>query len=330
MLTGSVANVGGAFTVTAQLLGVEKGDVGTRLVLQSRRPEAIRKLEQAIVLDTAFASACNTLGQVYGSVAEPGRALAALRRAVAHQNRLPFVERTFAVASYAHSVGDLETAQATYDRALARYPDDFRFLNNLALIHRDRRRFAVAESLFARAAKVDSTIANFYFGMHSTQLLQSKFAASRWMLNLIARRFPGHSVLFNVEIQDASAQHHWEEAERRAEAAISAMASDTLQLVDPYEARGDHDDAGAVDRGVAAVADASPDQRAQRLARPAPLRPDPAGEAAPDVSGRHGASGRTRRLGTDGDTARQSAPGPPAARRAGALLHIRRSPNAGP
>ena len=294
IVTGSVANVGGAFTVTAQLLSTDKGEVlaairetatdssqlisavdraskalrrrigeslrslraspplaegttaslaalrvyteGKWLVLQSRRPEAIRKFEQAIAIDTAFASAHNSLGQVYGSVGEAGRAQAALRRAVAHQRRLPFLERTFAVASYAYGVGDLETALATYDRALERFPEDFRILNNLALIHRDRRAFAAAESLFTRAAGVDSTIANFYFGIHSTQLLQSKFPESRRTLDLIARRFPGNPILLNVEIQDASAQHNWEEAGRRAEAAISAAAGDTLQLVDPYEA----------------------------------------------------------------------------------------------
>ena len=294
IVTGSVANVAGAFTVSVQLLSADKGDVlaairetapdssqlmsavdraskalrrrigeslrslraspplaegttaslaalrvfteGKWLVLQSRRPEAIRKFEEAIALDTAFASAYNALGQVYGSVAELGRAQDALRRAVAHQDRLPFLERTFAVASYAYGLGDFETALATYNRALERFPDDFRILNNLALIYRDRHEFAVAESLFARAAAVDSTIANFYFGMHSAQLLQAKFRESRRTLDLITRRFPGNPIILNVEIQDASAQHSWEEAERRAETTISAVGGDTLQLVDPYEA----------------------------------------------------------------------------------------------
>ena len=294
IVTGSVANVAGAFTVSVQLLSAAKGEVlaairetapdsshlmaavdraskelrrrigeslrslrassplaeettaslaalraytdGKRLVLQSRRSEAIVKFEEAIALDTAFASAYNALGQVYGSVAEAGRAQAALRRAVAHQRRLPFLERTFAVASYAYGVGDYETALATYNRALERFPEDFRILNNLALIYRDRHEFAVAESLFARAAGVDSTIANFYFGIHSAQLLQAKFRESRRTLDLITRRFPGNPIILNVEIQDASAQHNWEGAEQRAETAISTVGGDTLQLVDPYEA----------------------------------------------------------------------------------------------
>lgn len=294
IVTGSVANLGGAFTVSVQLVGTEDGDVlaalretttdssgliaavdraskqlrhrigeslrslrslpplgdettaslaalrtyteGQRLMLAGRRPEAIRLFREAIEADTAFASAHVALGMAYASIAEPGRASAALRRAVVHQERLPFLERHFTVASDAHGRGDFETAIAAYTRVLERYPDDVRALNNLALIYRDRRQFARAESLFTRAAIVDSTIANLYFGIHSTQVLQAKFRESRATLDLIGRRFPGNPVLLNVEIQDAAAQHHWEEAERQAETTIAAARGDTLLLIDPYEA----------------------------------------------------------------------------------------------
>ena len=43
-------------------------------------------------------------------------------------------------------------------------------------------------------------------------------------------------MLLNVEIQVASAQHRWEEAERHAETTIAASEGDTLALVDPFEA----------------------------------------------------------------------------------------------
>jgi tetratricopeptide (TPR) repeat protein len=172
----------------------------------------------------------------YGSVADVGRAAEAGRRAVRHQDRLPFVERTFTAASYAFARQDYDTAIELYRRLLDRYPDDYRALNNLALIYQDRRQFAAAESLFVRATAVDSTVANLYFGIHGQQVLQGKFAESRRTLDLIARRFPDHPVLLTVEIQDAAAQQRWEEAERRAEAQIAAVAGDTLALVDPFEA----------------------------------------------------------------------------------------------
>ena len=294
IVTGSVANVGGSFTVNVQLVSTAQGEVlaalretatdssellaavdrvskelrhrigeslrsleslpplrqettgslaalrkyteGQRFMLAGRRPDAIRLLEEAVAIDTAFASAHVALGMAYSSIAEPGRSIAALRRAIANQQRLPFYERSFTVASFAYNSGDYETAIGAYSRVLERYPEDVRALNNLALIHQDRRRFATAESLFTRATFVDSTIANLYFGIHGTQVLQGKFRESRRTLDLIGRRFPGNPILLTVEIQDAAAQQHWEEAERQAETTIAAARGDTLALVDPYEA----------------------------------------------------------------------------------------------
>jgi tetratricopeptide (TPR) repeat protein len=221
---------------TASLAALRTYTEGQQLVLAGKRTEAIRRFEKAVAFDTTFASAWVALGMAYLSVADVGRATAAARRAVAHQDRLPFVERSFTVANYAYQRQEYDTSIEVYRRLLERYPNDYRALNNLALIYRDRRQFATAESLFTRAAAVDSTIANLYFGIHSTQVLQGKFAESRRTLDLIARRFPDNPVLMTVEIQDAAAQQHWEEAERHAEAQVAAVAGDTLSLVDPFEA----------------------------------------------------------------------------------------------
>jgi tetratricopeptide (TPR) repeat protein len=172
----------------------------------------------------------------YESVGNLGRSREAARRAVRHKDRLPFTERSFLEASNAYSRGDYDTAIEVYRRFIDRYPDNYKAINNLALVHQDRREFATAESLFTQAARVDSTIANFYFGISGNQLLQGEFADARRTLDLVARRFPDNPVLLNTEVQLASAQHRWEEAERRAEALIGASAGDTLALVDPFEA----------------------------------------------------------------------------------------------
>jgi len=221
---------------TASLPALRKYTEAENLTLVGKRPDAIRAYHAAIALDTAFASAWVSLGMVYGSIAEPGRALDALNHGVAHQNRLPFLERYFAVASHAYSRLDYDTSIDAYKRILERYPDDIRAINNLALIYFSRRAYAQSESLFIRAAAIDSTIANFYFGLHDSQALQSKFADARQTLDLIARRFPGNPVRLTIEIQEAAAQQHWEEAERHAETRISAAAGDTLDLIDPFEA----------------------------------------------------------------------------------------------
>ena len=225
-----------AHEITASLAALRKYTEGRRLDLAGRRTEAIPFYEKAIELDTAFAAAYSGLAMTYDALAEPGRAEVARLRAIALRDRLPFFDRTFLLASHSYGANEYETAIDAYNRLLERYPDDIRILNNLALIYQDTHRFATAESLFTRAAAIDSTVANLYFGIHGDQLLQGKFRESRATLDLLARRFPNNPVRLTIEMQDASAQQHWEEAERQAETIIAAAAGDTLSLIDPYEA----------------------------------------------------------------------------------------------
>jgi len=221
---------------TASIPALRKYTEGHQLMERGRRTEAIQRYLEAIQFDTAFATAYVSLGMAYGSIAEQGRGQAAVTRAVAHRDRLPFLEAQFAIASHAYGRLDYETVIDAYTQVLERYPDNIRALNNLALVYQDRRQFAKAESLMAKAAEIDSTIANFYFGMHGAQVLAGQFARSRATLDLIGRRFPSDPILLVVEVQDASAQQHWEDAERRAETAIAALKGDTLALIDPFEA----------------------------------------------------------------------------------------------
>jgi tetratricopeptide (TPR) repeat protein len=111
---------------TRSLAALRKYSEGQRLYAAGRRSEAIRRYEEAVSIDTAFASAYIALGSVYGSIAEPGRARAAQRRGLAHRDRLPFTERTFAVAQTAFGAGEFDVAIDTYTRFLDRYPDGLR------------------------------------------------------------------------------------------------------------------------------------------------------------------------------------------------------------
>jgi len=222
--------------MTASLAALRKYTEGQQLTLAGRRSDAIQRYEEAIAIDSAFAGAWSGMAMAYESMGSIGQARMAAQHAIRHKDRLPFIERSFMQASYAYSRGDYDTSIETYRRLLERYPDNYKALNNLALVYQQRRQFATAESLFTRATAIDSTIANLYFGIEGNQMLQGKFAEARRTLDLIARRFPDNPILLNVEMQWASAQHRWEEAERRAEAQIAVAKSDTSALVDPFEA----------------------------------------------------------------------------------------------
>ena len=207
-----------------------------RLVRQGRRTEAIERFNQAVAMDSGFASAYLGLAMVHGSEGDLGRAFMAGDSALAHQARLPFLERSFLLASNAYGREDFATAVRIYTDVVERFPDNVPAINNLGLAYRSLRRYATAESLFVAGFRTDTTIANLLFGVHTVQLLQGRFPAARATLDEIARRFPGHPVILTEEIQDAAAQQDWARAERQARAKIAEAGSDTLQLVDPIEA----------------------------------------------------------------------------------------------
>jgi serine/threonine protein kinase/tetratricopeptide (TPR) repeat protein len=221
---------------TGSLPALRKYTEGYRFYVMGQRTRALPLLQEAVALDTGFASAYFTISSVYASLAEPGRAWVVGRHALANQARLPFIERHMLLASHAYASGDYATATTEYERLLQRYPENVASWNNLALAYRDWRQFATAESLYRRATQLDSTIATIYFGLHSAQVFQGKFAESRHTLDLIRRRFPKDPILQVVEVQDAAARQAWDEAERHARANINSWRGDTLALVDAFEA----------------------------------------------------------------------------------------------
>jgi tetratricopeptide (TPR) repeat protein len=221
--------------VTASLPALRKYTEAKRLDYASERTRALPLLREAIALDSNFSTAHLAMANTYDALAEPGRAFESYRRALAHLDRLPYRDRQFLVGTRAYAREEWDAAIEAYTRYLERYPGDVPALNNLALAYRDARRLAPAETLWARAVSLDSTIAQLYWGVHTVQLLAGRFGDSRRTLDLVGRRFPDNPLLLTVEVQDAAAQQDWERAERRAEANIAAQQHDTLALVDPFE-----------------------------------------------------------------------------------------------
>jgi tetratricopeptide (TPR) repeat protein len=221
---------------TASLPALRRYTEGQRLARQADRTLAIKRFEEAIALDTGFASAYVALGMAYGSIGMPGQVVDARQHAFANQHRLSYLEQKFLAASTAYFNEDYPAAIEAYRSVIARYPDHMAALNNLAIAYRDSRQYPQAVEYFRRAIEVDSSVANMYFGIHTTQLLQGKFTEARATLNLATRRFPGNFILLTEEIQDAAARQDWDRAERQAQAQIAEAGSDTLRAVDPIEA----------------------------------------------------------------------------------------------
>ena len=220
---------------TASLPALRKYTEANRLFVKGDRALAITLFEEAVALDTAFASAYSGIAGAYGAMAEPGRAFSAQMRALAHSDRLPFRERGLLIARAAYARNDYQGTIREYSRVLERYPTDVAVLNNLALAYRNTRRFAEAASLWNRAIAIDSSVNVLYHGLLNALVGENKLEEARAMLEIIRRRFPQDALAPTVAVQLAAAEQEWDEAERLALANRERVLGDTLNLVDAYE-----------------------------------------------------------------------------------------------
>jgi tetratricopeptide (TPR) repeat protein len=220
---------------TASLPALRKFTEGNRLFVSGDRVRAIRLFEEAVAIDTGFAFAYSGIAGAYGAIAEPGRALPAQMRALAHSDRLPFRDRGLLIARAAYARNDNERTMTEYRSLLERYPTDIAVLNNLALVYRDVRRFAEAASLWNRAIAIDSSVNPLYHGLLNALVGEDKLDSARAILDIIRHRFPNDGLTPTVAVQLAAAGQEWEEAERLARANRERLQGDTLGLVDAYE-----------------------------------------------------------------------------------------------
>jgi serine/threonine protein kinase/tetratricopeptide (TPR) repeat protein len=220
---------------TASLPALRKYTEGFRLFVNGDRPGAIRLYEEAVALDSAFATAHSAISGAYAAIDEPGRAHVAQLRALAHADRLPFRDRGVMMARDAYARNDFLGTIREYTRLLERYPSDVAILNNMALAYRDVREFGKAASLWNRAIEIDSSINVLYHGLQNALVGQNKLEEARQVLDIIRRRFPQDALIPTVAVQHAAANQAWDEAERLAQANRARLEGDTIGLVDAYE-----------------------------------------------------------------------------------------------
>ncbi|MBL8983387.1 MAG: hypothetical protein JNL26_14435, partial [Gemmatimonadetes bacterium] len=132
---------------TSSLEALQRYSEGLRQLDLGNRPAGVQLLEQAVAIDTGFATAYRMLGSTYSSIGEPARASAALSQAYRHRMRLPFKERYLVMGSFHRNVtGDYTQAADAYRRLLTLYPEDMAGQNNLGLTLTSLGQPAAAES----------------------------------------------------------------------------------------------------------------------------------------------------------------------------------------
>jgi tetratricopeptide (TPR) repeat protein len=121
---------------TPSLVALKAYALGLEQRRRGREMESIAFFNQAIELDSQFASAYGTLSTVYGSLGEWQRSEDYAKRAFDLRNRVSERERLFITYQYHDRVtGNEDRAAETLELWKASYPRDMRPANALALIH---------------------------------------------------------------------------------------------------------------------------------------------------------------------------------------------------
>jgi tetratricopeptide (TPR) repeat protein len=176
---------------------------------------AVRELDRATAIDTAFAMAYRKLAAMLGNIGgSTEQVVGAAAHAFRHRDRLPPRERDH-TAAYYYWVVDYQPALATaaYQDVLALDPNDHIALNNLSLLLMRRRQFGAAESLLVRgiANNCGSTC---YENVIIAQAFEDHYGDAQATANRFAAAAPSDPMVLGMRAELAAAQQDYATAER--------------------------------------------------------------------------------------------------------------------
>jgi serine/threonine-protein kinase len=205
---------------TSSLVALQKYSQAVAATNRGDYPQAQRLLEEALVVDTAFAMAWRKLGVVYLNQGEPYKARQPLTRAFQFRDRLPDRERYLTMGSYYDHVGfDNDKAVAAYRSALEIDSLDPVATNNLAAILGAQGDDSAAVVYYGRAlAGRDSSpvaLRSLVFALIDDGQLDGATAVQQAALT----RTPGNIELQDAGIALAAARGDYATSERLARAA---------------------------------------------------------------------------------------------------------------
>jgi tetratricopeptide (TPR) repeat protein len=156
--------------------------------------KAVSLLEEAVALDTGFATAYRTLGGFQGRLGNRAEEVAALTKAIQHQDRLTDQEREHTRAIYYHQVtGELEKELAIYQAILPRYPHDSLARNNLGVVNYLLHQPVRAESIFRAALDtVRPWSPGGHLNLSTTLVALGRRAEAERIYSQASRMFPGN------------------------------------------------------------------------------------------------------------------------------------------
>ena len=238
---------------TASLPALQRYSEGIDLLARKGDfTNGVKKLEEAIHLDTAFAMAYRRLAvELSNRGGYQDRVDALLQKAYDNQGRLSEVEKQMAIAAYwnnrAPRYRDTQKALAAYEAALAVNPNYGAALNNAALLNDQLGHAARAESLYRRAISLSPSLTATYYGnLLSVQLVSGRVAAAESTYQQMASNFPTlagiemqHVPLLDARQQPESAKALLRASMQRASANVTVREAIASQL-SAFELREGH------------------------------------------------------------------------------------------
>ncbi len=211
---------------TGSLDALRKYSQAWRLANTGQEEAAIPLLQSATTIDTGFAMAWRKLSVLIlnngGSVAE---GVEAARRAYAHRDRLPELEKLAAIGTYYNTVdNDQSKVMAAYRAMLAIDPDNGIAQNNLALELVNSRHYKEGESLAVACVKRGDSTRCPLLALRA-ELLQGKLTPAESTLAQWGRKSPDDPEMLQSRVEVASWRGDYGEAEKLARALGSAMTS---------------------------------------------------------------------------------------------------------
>jgi tetratricopeptide (TPR) repeat protein len=148
-----------AFAVTPSLPALREYSEAIRLAADlGERDEPVRRLENAVQIDTEFASAYRLLASYAANVGELARSDWAAGRAFTYREKLPPATRLMVEGTYFDSPSgfDVKRAIATYQRIVDANPRNTAARNNLGMAYLRNREFDRAVEAFLKNVEFDS------------------------------------------------------------------------------------------------------------------------------------------------------------------------------
>ncbi len=221
---------------TPSLRAVELYSRGIALVNEYRWAEAAELLEQAIRVDSQFASAHIYLAHCYSNLDKGKEAAPHYERAFELADTTSDRERYFILGSYYQRyVKDQEKTIAAYEVLVRLYPDHYWGINNLLVAYRAAGRYEQAVELYARRADLRPN--DFESNMDAWSFFNTRRDAVQAQRYLVrARRLvtPEIQSRFPAKTADLEAAEAWQ-ALRAGD--VDQALRETDRLAKTYDAR---------------------------------------------------------------------------------------------